>query len=243
MRALRQLGGGLLYGLVSVVLVIGGLSLALAESYTAAHPTPTTSPSAMQPVTGASTESPLQVITPTTAAAPVPTTTIISQNLCQPPAGWVLITVLPDDSLGSLAIRFGTTPAQIEGANCLSSPTIYAGQGLFVPPVSSAPVPTIAACGPFPGWIRGYVVRPGDTLYHVSVLYRTTVADLERANCKPNPTIYVGEWLWVPNVPISTPGVTSIPDFGTPTPAPTQPLTLTPLPFTATVIPTSSGTP
>lgn len=243
MRALRQLGGGLLYGLVSIVLVIGGLSLALAESYTAAHPTPTSSPSAIQPNGGASTESPV-VATPSTAAAAfAPTVTAVSQNLCHPPAGWVLITVQPNDSLDSLAIRYGTTQAQIEGANCLSSPTIFAGQGLFVPPVQSESVPTLAACGPFPGWIRGYIVRPGDTLYHVSMLYRTTVADLERANCKTNPAIYVGERLWVPNVPISTPGVTSIPDFGTQTPVPTQPLTLTPLPFTATVIPTSSGTP
>ena len=43
MQAAHQLGNGLLYGLVSVLLVVGGLSLALAESYTAPSPTPTTS--------------------------------------------------------------------------------------------------------------------------------------------------------------------------------------------------------
>ena len=43
MQAVRQMGSGILYGLVSVMLVVGGLSLALAESYTAPSPTPTAS--------------------------------------------------------------------------------------------------------------------------------------------------------------------------------------------------------
>ena len=38
MQVVRQIGSGIFYGLVSVMLVVGGLSLALAESYTARLP-------------------------------------------------------------------------------------------------------------------------------------------------------------------------------------------------------------
>ena len=36
-------------------------------------------------------------------------------------------------------------------------------------------MPTMG-CGPFAGWILGYVVRPGDTLYRIALRYRTSVS-------------------------------------------------------------------
>ena len=65
-------------------------------------------------------------------------------------------------------------------------------------------------CGPFPGWIMGYVVRRGDTLYRIALRFRTSVADLEQANCKTSSRIYAGERLWVPSArayPWQHPGV------------------------------------
>ena len=55
MRVARQIGSGIFYGLVSVLLVVGGLSLALAESYTSPSPTSTASPPIV-PQTSTSTQ-------------------------------------------------------------------------------------------------------------------------------------------------------------------------------------------
>ena len=194
MRAAQQLGSGLFYALVSVVLVVGGLSLALSEKDIAAPPTGTPSPTAVS-----------QTSTPTQSG---PTTTASRTATPQ------VITSTP-----TLPLLF---------------PTIY---------IAPSPVNTAIPCGPFFGWTKSYAVQHGDTLFHIATLYSTTVANLERANCKFNSTIYTGEHLWVPNVPTITPGVTVIPDFGTPTQVPTEPLTLTPLPYTATVIPTDISVP
>lgn len=190
MQTARQLGSGLLYALVSVVLVVGGLSLALAENNILMPPSATSSPIAF---------SPTLTLTPTRA------------NPSQTPSATpFLITQTP------------------------SFPTIY------VPPL---PTNTAIPCGPFPGWVKNYVVQPGDTLFHIAMLYGTTVANLERANCKSSSVIFPGDRLWVPNVPTITPGVTIIPEFDTPTAIPTEPLTLTPLPYTATVVPTDTNVP
>jgi LysM repeat protein len=139
-----------------------------------------------------------------------------------------------------LATRYGTTAEQLAQGNCLLTQNLVPGYGLYVPVSQANPIPN---CGPYPGWIRTYFVQPGDTLFHIALLYRTSVDALEFANCRADSKILVGEQLWVPNVPTVTPAVTYLPDFGTPTEAPTEPLTLTPLPFTATVIPSSTSLP
>jgi hypothetical protein len=108
-----------------------------------------------------------------------------------------------------------------------------------VPPSATV---TALPCGPFQGWIT-YTIQPGDTLFHIALLYSTTVAQLQRANCLGNSQyIRAGSRLWVPNVATITPGVTVIPDFPTPSETPTLPLTATDLPFTGTPLP-YTGTP
>jgi hypothetical protein len=90
----------------------------------------------------------------------------------------------------------------------------------FFPTVRVATQPTFAAtasCGPYAGWIRGYVVQPGDTLFRIATIYGTTVARLALANCKSGSVIHPGERLWVPFAPTITPGITLIPTFDTPT--------------------------
>jgi LysM repeat protein len=244
MQTARQMGSGLLYALISFVLVVGGLSLALAEGNNEPL-SPTITPSLttlLQTSTPtSSTPTPLTQagITLTPAVIPSPTGTISLLVNCTPPFGWVLITVQPGESLSSLASRYQITPEVLEQANCLSTQSLPPGFGIFIPP---QPTYTTIPCGPFPGWIRAYVVQPGDTLFHIATVFRTTVNDLERANCKSNSNIiFAGERLWVPNVPTITPGVTFIPVFDTPTEIPTEPLTLTPLPFTASPLPTSTN--
>ncbi len=209
MQGIRQAGSTLIYAVLSIVLVLGSLSLALAE-----------------------------------------------RNVIVPPA-----------STATRAASTGLVPSATAGAGATTTPSAAAatdtpGQGIASALPSATPAasyPTIAptrraatatrtaskACGPFPGWVKAYVVQPGDTMFHVAMLYRTTVLDLQRANCKTSFLIFVGERLWVPNVATATAGVTIIPPFfDTPTSESTQAVaTDTPIYFTPTTLPTDTNTP
>jgi LysM repeat protein len=238
MQAVRQLGGGLFYGLISTLLVVGGLSLAFAETMVPAQLTPTSVLPAIPQTLTPTRSGPTQVPTST----PLPTETPLPPTNCPPPNGWVRISVAPGDTLENLAARYNTTAAQIAQANCLLTSSLVVGYGIYVPYIP--PTVTFIPCGPFPGWVLGYTVQPFDTLYHIATLYGTSVFDMQRANCIPVASrIFAGQQLWVPNVPTITPGITIIPEFSTPTDVPTEPLTLTPLPYTATIEPTEAEIP
>ncbi len=241
MQALRQLGMAVLIGLISIGLVIGGFSLAMSESFTQPQATSTQNlPTLPVFLTGTHTSN--APLLPT--ALPTLTNTPPPPPACNPPADWIGVPVLPGDTLASLAARYSTTSDALIQANCLLSESLVAGSTLFVPNNPLAlftPVNTPVNCGAPRYWVR-YSVQVGDTLYHIAVLYRTSVPMLQQANCLGSSTaIRVGQLLWVPNVtprtavPTPTPGVTLIPDFSTPTPEatltpfPTDPLTETPV--------------
>jgi len=130
------------------------------------------------------------------------------------------------DTLVALAWRTGTTVSAIMQANCLSSQTIYAGQRLYLPPVTILPTPTPFPClGPPPSW-QIYVVQRGDTLYSLARRFGTTITAIIQANCLRSYTIYVGQQLYLPPLPPTfTPTATGTP---TDTPTPTPSLTITP---------------
>ncbi len=216
MNSMRQLGTALFYALVSVVLVIGGLSLAMAEGGLNA-PRPTAKPS------------PTLFATETSAAQANPTS------------------VVPASATPQIVYVTGTQPFTATQPLALTTqPLVTAPTAtLRIYPTSTTRIyyPTPVRCGPYYGWIKAYTVQQGDTLYHISMLYQTTVNALQIANCLPGTFIYPGELLWVPNVPTITPGATIIPTFPSSTSVPTEPLTSTPLPFTETVAPTITNTP
>src|SRR5512138_1001969 len=107
MRSLRQLGGGVIIAIVSVVLVLGGIVLSLAENLPAqatptqipptlplSFPTPTfTSTPAVQPTT--------ETATGTATASPSPATSqqFAAPTICTPPYGWVRILVGTGDTV------------------------------------------------------------------------------------------------------------------------------------------------
>jgi LysM repeat protein len=208
MQAVRQLGSGILYGLVSVTLIVGGLSLALAESYTTASPTPTTSLPAV-PQTLTSTQAGPTALPSST---PTPTSTPPPPTNCPPPAGWILVSVQPYDTVQSVAARYRVAPSQLAQANCLLTNNLEPGFNIYVPPPPSS---ASISCGSPIGWARAYVVQPGDTLYHIAALYRISLSELQHANCLSTTVIMAGNILWVPNVPIFTPEAI-IPSFGRP---------------------------
>ncbi len=249
MQNLRQLGGGVIIALVSVILVIGGISLALAETLPS-QATPTTIPptislvfpTATYTVSSVISETPTTTATETQTSAPLTTSTVFVTNTlfipasCTPPSGWVRVFTRSGDSVYSLAQRYKTTAEALGAANCLSSFDIPVGLALYVPAV---PTVTVIPCGPPASYVKAYVVRPGDNLFQIALSYGITYPQLQRANCMgSSTTIYAGQLLWVPNLPTRTPvpGVTIIPDFPTatstqrPTVVPTFTASNTPIP-------------
>lgn len=248
MQPLRQLGSGVIIALLSVILVIGGISLALAETLPSqATPTPippTISlnfPTATFTVAALITDTPIS--TPTAIVATVNTNTLVATSTifvpasCITPSGWIRITTASGDSIYSLAQRYKTTAENLSAANCLTVLDLPAGFALYVPPV---PTVTVIPCGPPAGYVKRHVVQPGDNLYRIALSYGTTYPVLQRANCMGSSvTIYAGQLLWVPNVPTHTPvpGVTVVPNF------PTTTNTNTPVPPTNTTAPTDTQIP
>jgi LysM repeat protein len=228
------LGGGLLIGLLSIGIIIGAISLALAEEYVP-QPTPTLTLTATAPASLTPSVTPIIPIlsiptsTGTLTASPIPPTA------CTPPSGWVLVMIQPGDTLDAIALRYHTTTGALVSANCLTSMSIQSGYGIYAPP---SPINTPFVCNPPFGWTQ-YTVQSGDTLYHISMLYRVTVTQLKQANCLTSDFIAGGQRLWVPNTATSTPPATILNiEFDTVTPEPTNTSTPTP-----TATPTATETP
>ena len=253
MKPLRQLSVGITIGLISAILVIGGIFLSLAETFPSLA-TPTQIPPTLQlnfPTITPSLAS-VQSDTPTATATGTPTTVLSSSSsptVCAPPpAGWIQISITAGDTVYSIAQRYRTTTEILSAANCLSSLELPAGSALLVPPVPATV--TVIPCGPPIGWVRTYIVQPGDNLFRISISYGITVPQLQRANCMGSSiTIFAGQRLWVPNVPTRTPGVTIVPNLPTATNT-SQPIVTTEVPtftemptVTASQIPTTEVPP
>lgn len=236
-RGLRDFGNAAVVALVSTGLILGALSISLVEFVPEAVPTMTDSlfPSPA-PVTVTSTPQPgLEISTFT----PTPTFTNIASS-CQPPAGWGQIVIQGIDTLDIIAARYRASKELLRAANCLLSDSLVAGSVLYVPPAATS---TSSGCNPgAAGWVKRYIVKPGDTFYSIAVNHYTTANLMKNVNCRTSDIIYTGEALWAPNVATRTPLPTPLPG-STVTPHPTDPLTETALPFTVTVIPSSATVP
>lgn len=107
------------------------------------------------------------------------------------------------------------------------SPTIT------LPPVATATTvpaaPATAQCGAPPGWVQ-YRVRPGDTLYALSLATGTSVAAIQNANCMGSDTVLaVGRALYLPSLPAVPATLTPQPtDTSLPTAPPTETATSPP---------------
>lgn len=244
MRVMRDFGSALVTALLSIGLTLGALSISLVGFIPEEAPTPTQalilSP---VPVTATNTFPPTSTSlvgldTPTST----PTSTFIPPTSCQPPAGWIAISIQAGDTLDSIAARYRTNKDLIRNGNCLVIDSLVAGKMIYVPP---APTSTTAACiQGAAGWIRNYVVRPGDTFYNIAARYGTNANLIKAVNCRISDIIYSGETLWVPNVPTRTPTFTPLPGITyTAAPLLTEPFTQTVLPFTATFAPTQTPVP
>jgi LysM repeat protein len=192
----------------------------------------------------------------TETGAPLPSASPTSPSpllpSCSPPAGWVLYTVQPGETLYSLALRTGVTELALMEANCLNTQAISPGQQIYLPPMYVSPTPRPFACGAPLHWVAWYVVQPGDTIFSLSQRFGVSMEAIRLANCLPDYTIYVGSKLFLPPPP-PTPVRTSTPlPSYTPTPIPPSPTgtagptftpTATPTEFADTPAPTSTELP
>ncbi len=181
-------------------------------------------------------------VPPTNTAVVVPTATpIVPSSTPLPPSvtpslsefpGRIIHTVRPGDTVGRLAIFYGSTVEAIIAANGIGPDArIFVGQGLIIPirtatPPTSAPVqpsatpfvPTAAPTQVLPGTISGpapgtitYVVQPGDTLYSIALRFRTSITILAQLNRIANPNrLFVGQPILVP-VLVTPPVITVVP--------------------------------
>jgi LysM repeat protein len=228
MQSLRQIGAGFLLSLLSLAAVIGGFALSQAESHAErAVPSPTTvrpsetvvtvfptipvltnTPQVLQPVSSTETPIPTYTVAPSLTPPPPPVS-------CLPPSGWQAILVQDYETLAYLAQKYQTSADQIKQGNCLFSDQLMTGSFLYVP---SWPTATVVPCGAPVSWVY-YIVVPGDTLYNLSLRYRTTVGELQRANCLGSSTyLQANSRLKVPNVPPLLPSATVFIPTGTASP-------------------------
>lgn len=157
----------LLIAVVSVVWLSGrGTSAASlpSDSVTTGDATTATWTSTVMPPT----DTPLPTATPTESAT---ATMEPSPTVCVPPEGWMVYVVRKDDSLSSLATRYGVSAAEIIEANCLTGSPIAQFQTLLLPPQPETPTP---------------ISTPTATM---SVALTSTVTPTATATASPTPTL------------------------------------------------------
>ena len=152
--------------------------------------TPAPRPTATPSPTKKPTPKPTTPPTPT-APRPTPTTppTVAPTQAPKAETKYTTYKVKPGDTLFSIAVRYGTTVAEIMRVNKLTSYTIYVGQSLKVPI----------------GYVS-YTVKPGDTLYSIALTHHVTTSALIAANHISNPNLlFVGQRLIIPTKGSSMP--------------------------------------
>ncbi len=149
---------------------------------------------------------------------------VIPSGVSPSPGQTTSYIVCGGDTLSGIAIRFGTTVSELVSLNRIVNPDlIYAGQQLQIPGDGTASEPSDTCI---------YVVKAGDTLSGIALVYRTTVWALTIANNLANPSfIWVGQRLVIPGCsPSSEPAATPAPPTPTPQPGVTPTPTVAPSP-------------
>ena len=106
--------------------------------------------------------------------------------------------VASGDSLWKIAKKHGTTVAELEKANKLTSNSrLSVGQKLIIPGKTPAGAAT-ALGGADTGMAATYTVKPGDTLAGIARYAGTTTAELKRVNSLRSDYVQVGQELKLP---------------------------------------------
>lgn len=186
--------------------------------------TATPSPTATLALLVTPTETPTPRPTDTPTSAPSATATFSATATIRPAT--IIHIVQPNQTIGAIALLYGTTVDAILRANNMSDPRLLrAGQSLIIPlptvtPTATAtatPNATQAALPPSPT-PNIYVVLGGDVLSAIAAKYNIPVDDIMAANNLKDTFLHPGQQLIIP-APTPTPTLTSTPlPTSTPTP-------------------------
>lgn len=139
MRWQRQIWYGGILAFIYLLLVFGSLTAALAEGDLLNITQAISSSTLIQSSTHVATVT--LYLTPSPSMTRTPTLLF-----CDPPADWTAITILPGDTLDSLAELYRSTAITLSNANCLDESKITPGMVFFVPriqePEASTPTQT-----------------------------------------------------------------------------------------------------
>lgn len=116
----------------------------------------------------------------------------VGQTLTIPgqPVSTNVYVVQPGDTLYSIAHRFGVSWQTLASVNMIFNPALLqVGQRLVIPSGATAPPPGA----------KTHVVKEGETLYRIALMYGATVQAIALANNLPNMNIiYPGQQLTIP---------------------------------------------
>jgi len=153
-------------------------------------PEPETTPaSADQPVVEpVVTRSTVPTAEPTTAPTPVPTET--------PEPKTIPYTVQPNDTVSTVAEKFGITSQQLRELNLLATDGLQVGQVLRVPNTPGVTAEGLPTPTPEP---FTYTVQQGDTLYSIALQFDVSPNEIVAANTLSDPNnVFVGQELLIP---------------------------------------------
>jgi murein DD-endopeptidase MepM/ murein hydrolase activator NlpD len=133
--------------------------------------------------------------------------------------GGTAITVVPGDSVETIARRYGVPASAIMQANNIAAPaTLHPGQRLVIPRYTATRVATATAAAPrsaapasapapavnAAGNAGVHVVAAGDTLSKISHRYHKSVNEIAKANnIQPTATLNVGDRITIPGTQAS----------------------------------------
>ncbi|MFC1879258.1 LysM peptidoglycan-binding domain-containing protein [Chloroflexota bacterium] len=240
MKSWQQALLAVFMALLSGLIILGSLSLSLAESGFQLALLATSTPTLWQPIL-VSAEPGLSFVTGTAAFTPTITMTFTPDADCPAPPGWIAVPVGLDESLETIATRYGITKDELKQKNCLLVDSIKPSF-LYVPEPTpaneTAPTLTPGCVVSAPAsWVL-YKVKTGDTFYSLASNYGITSAELMQANCYSDPRdLKAGLTIWVPWIPVPT---HTLAPFYTYTPVPTN--TWLPIGTSTVMITTSTPT-
>jgi LysM repeat protein len=119
--------------------------------------------------------------------------------------------IVKNDTLGSLAAKYGVSVKAIQAANPGVDPTrLRIGQKVKIPATAATEVRNGGA-GAASASADAYVVKSGDNLGRIATAHGTTVRELQRLNNLSTTQIRVGQKLRLPPRSAPTPGGTATP--------------------------------
>ncbi len=201
-----QVLAGLLMAILFLSLILGSLSLSLAENgYAVAYaPAMTGTMQVYETLVFLNPGSFPAHFTPNgrVMEPPAPPAVISATQTCPPRSGWERYIVQAGETLALLAARYGVRESVLMQESCLTVTSLLPGMEINIP--HRMPTRTAVACGA-PVWWITYYVRYGDTLYRLAQSVGVSYTQIQFANCLHSTYIYVGQPLRLPSFPVFTP--------------------------------------